>query len=364
MATNHLGGTLSEITNEPLGYITAATAFIMLSGYMYALTAISKAPTFKSLVAQACTRAAKIYRYHIGLFILLLLPTLFSSVYKGYLGYLYTSDGSIFTSIAYAALLLHQPPFMHILPLYIVMSLVSPLILMALHRGYDWLVITASLTIWVIGQFYDPLKWLIAITDSSAAAAQFNLFGWQVLWVTGIYIGFLHHVRKRTIFFAHPAYLYFAIAGATAFFLTKHHFIVPPVSVEFYFENSDFRLLRFINTISQVVIFCYVIKKVPTNLGLPWFRFLGRYSLQVFSYHVLIVCLLAPISWRIGPRYGLTADLVYTLLVVASMTVPGLIYFAYESYQRENNAYPPWRRRAVAIKALGTRFFMTASKSR
>ena len=100
-----------------------------------------------------------------------------------------------------------------------------------------------------------------------------------------------------------------------------------------------------------------MIKKVPVDVGLPWFRLLGRYSLQVFTYHVLVVCLLAPISWRIGPHYGIAAEVAYTLLVVASMTIPALLYLAYENYQRENKAYPPWSRRVIAVKALGRQIF-------
>lgn len=357
MTINHLGVTLSGLTFEPFGFITAATGFTLLSGYMYAFTSPAKAPTLGTLAAQSRTRAAKIYRYHIGLFILLLLPTLLSTVYRDYLNYLYPANENALVALAYGAILVHQPPFMHILPLYLVMSLLSPLMLMALHRGRDALVLGLSITIWIIGQSFDPLKWLTTITGIGASAGQFNLFGWQLLWVAGLYAGFLHRVRNQTVFFRRSIYFYVAVAIAIGFFLFRHEIFPAPAGLEFYVENSDLRLLRVINTISQIVIFCYLIKYVPVTRGLPWLRFLGKYSLQVFTYHVVIVCLLAPISWRIGPRFGLVAEFIYTVVVLASMSLPALFYRAYEARQRQNSDRPTWIRKGIAVKTLAQQLF-------
>ena len=128
-----------------------------------------------------------------------------------------------------------------------------------------------------------------------------------------------------------------AIVAVTAFFLVKHGGSFMPATMEFFVEKSDLRILRLVNICCQIIVFCNVIKFFNAKTGIPWLRFIGRYSLQVFSYHILAVYLLAPISWRIAPMFGSIGDIAYSLIVVCSLSVAPILYRFYKMLT--NNRY-------------------------
>jgi hypothetical protein len=353
MTIDHLGGKLNAYTYEPFGFVSAAAAFVMLSAYMYAYTTRGTAPSLAALGAQSLKRAARLYRYHLGLFLLVVLLTLLSPVHADYLDrHIYPADMSLRAALLYGAALVHQPPFMDLLPMYLFLSLLSPVLLMAFHRRWYGLVFTLSLAFWLCGQFFDPLEWLAEFSGSGARAGAFNVLSWQLLWVAGLYIGFNHGVEKRNVFFRQPLCLWIAIVTATGFFLARHGVIPFASSLEFYLEKADLRILRLANIFSQVVIFCHLVKFVRADTGLAWFRFIGRYSLQVFCFHVLLVNFLMPLSWRIGMLFGYAGEVLYFLAAAASLTLPALLYRAYETQLRAGGKRT-WPDKLAAMRRVG-----------
>lgn len=330
MMIDHLGTRMAEFTYQPFGFVSAAAAFVMLSGYMNAYTSPAADPGMPALLRQGWKRAARVYRYHFVLLLALLALALLTTSYLHRPTTLYPDRGGAVAMLAYGALLLHQPSYMDILPMYFFFLLLSPPLLAALHRGHDWIVIGGSLACWFLGQFVDPQEWLEANLGTGASVGAFNLLAWQLLWVAGLYAGFLHKVRRQTAFFRHRVFLWIAVVIATGFFLARHQLL--PVSDAFlaHVEKEDLRILRVANIASQVVLFCWLIRLVPASRGLPWFRLLGRYSLPVFSFHVLLVYLLEPLSWRVVYWFGYSANFLYTAAVLATLTLPALFYRAYE----------------------------------
>lgn len=353
MTIDHIGGKLTAYTYEPLGFVSAAAAFVLLSAYMYAYTTRNTPSTRSALGAQSWKRTAKLYRYHVALFALLVLLTLLSPVHDDYLGrQLYPSDMPVWKALFYGAVLVHQPKLMQLLPMYLALSLASPAMLMAFRRGWFGLVFGLSFALWLWGQFFDPLEWLVAVIGAGTQAGNFNLFSWQLLWVAGLYIGFVHGVEQRKVLVGQPWILGLAIAAALFFFLDRHDFVQFADSLDFYTENPDVRILRLLNIFCQVVIFCHLVRFLPADKGLPWFRLLGRYSLPVFCFHVLVVSFLEPVSWRIGMNFGYALEVAYLLAVVASLTLPALFYRAYERQMRHAGA-ATWRSRLSATVQVG-----------
>lgn len=330
MMIDHLGTRMAEFTYQPFGFVSAAAAFVMLSGYMNAFTSPAAYPGLRALLRQAWKRASRVYRYHFVLLLALLALAVFMTAYLQRPTPLYPERGGALAMLAYGALLLHQPSYMDILPMYFLFLLLSPPLLAALHRGHDWLVIGGSVACWFLGQVLDPQEWLEASLGTGVGTGSFNLLAWQLLWVTGLYAGFLHKVRRQTAFFHHRALLWMALAIAAGFFLVRHQLL--PVSDAFlaHVEKEDLRILRVANIASQVVLFCWLIRLVPASRGLPWFRLLGRYSLPVFSFHILLVYLLEPLSWRVAYWFGYSVNFLYTAAVLATLTLPALFYRAYE----------------------------------
>ena len=364
MTIDHIGGKLTAYTYEPLGFVSAAAAFVLLSAYMYAYTTRNTPPTRAALGAQSWKRAAKLYRYHLALFVLLVLLTVLSPVHDDYLGrQFYPNDMPVWKALAYGAVLVHQPKLMQLLPMYLVLSLASPAMLLAFRRGWFGLVFGLSFTLWLWGQFFDPLEWMVAAIGAGTQAGDFNLLSWQLLWVAGLYIGFVHGVEKRKVLVGQPWVLGLAVGAALVFFLDRHDFVQFADSMDFYTENPDVRVLRLLNIFCQVVIFCHLVRFLPADRGLPWFRLLGRYSLPVFCFHVLVVSFLEPVSWRIGMNFGYAVEVAYLLAVVASLTLPALFYRAYERQMR-HAAAATWRSRLSATAQVGRELFRSRQAGR
>ena len=363
MTVDHIGGKVTAFTYEPFGFVSAAAGFVMLSAYLYAYTASTKQPLGPSLWRQSLVRAAKLYRYHVLVFALLLLLILVSPLHRGYLAHQFL-PGNIgpMASMLYGAVLLHQPTLMHLLPMYLIFTLLSPLVLLAFHRGLHLPVLVLSLSLWAWGQFYDPLEWLVAASDSGALAGDFNLLAWQVLWVSGLYIGFVHGVEKRTALFHSPMSFWLAGIAVVGFMLAKQDVLNMPGQMEFYVEKSDMRALRLANIFCQVVVFCKLVQFLPKDRGLPWLRFIGKYGLQVYCFHVLLVAFLEPVSWRIGMHFSYPAELAFMAAVVASLSIPALLYRAYELQVRRAGART-WPNRLRAVDGVARTLFKPRRKA-
>lgn len=352
MMIDHLGTRMVELTYQPLGFVSAAAGFVMLSGYMNAYTSPAVDPGLTALMRLAWKRAVRVYRYHFILLLALLVLAVLMSLYLRRPTMLYPEHGGALAMLVYGALLLHQPSYMDILPMYFFFLLLSAPLLLALHRGHDRAVIASSIACWLLGQFIDPQEWLHARLGTGAKAGSFNLLAWQLLWVTGLYIGFLHKVRRRTAFFQRRAYLWIAVIVAAGFFLARHQWLPLGDAMLAYVEKDDLRILRVANIASQIVIFCWLIRLVPVGRGLPWFSLLGRYALPVFSFHVLLVYLLDPLTWRIIYWSGHAVNFLYTAAVLASLSLPALFYRAYER-QLAAGGSRTWARRLQAMALAG-----------
>jgi hypothetical protein len=355
MTVDHIGGKITAFTYEPLGFVSAAAAFVMLSAYMYAYTTSGMPAEARPLIRQSLTRAAKLYRYHLGVFALLVLLTLVSPIHRGYLAsQFYPADITPLTSMLYGGIMLHQPKLMHLLPMYLIFTLLSPVILLAFHRNYHLPIFALSLGLWASGQFFDPLEWLTAASGSGALPGDFNLLAWQFLWVSGLYIGFFHGVKKRIALFESSLYFWPALIAVIGFALLRHQVIFMPDRLDFYIEKSDIRVLRLLNVFCQVVLFCKLVRFIPRQAGLPWLQFIGRYGLPVYCFHVLVLAFLEPVSWRLGMNFGYAAEAAYMAVVVASLGIPALLYRSYEAQLRSAGARTwPARFSAMAHVAQG-----------
>jgi len=323
MTLNHLG---VMATRQPFGFVSAAEGFILLSAYTYAITSQIAHVPFSAMLRTAGKRSLKIYKYHILSFLLLLAVVLAVPAYDRYFGRSFVDDQSVMKTVAGALLLVHQPTYFDILPMYIVFSLLSPVLLYALNRGQGALVLLGSVGLWVAGQLVDPVPAIAAASGISGSDGFFNLFGWQLLWVTGLYLGFAHKHQNRTDLAPSRASILIAAAIVVFCILARHGIVMLPKGIQFYFDKSDLGFFRFANVIAQLTLLLAMLRLIDRHAGLPWFRFVGTYSLQVFTWHVLIVYLAEPLTMYVAEHYGFLANIAFDMLVVASLSLPALLY--------------------------------------
>ena len=296
IAINHIHGPLNKITWEPFGVVSAAEGFIFLSGLVYGLVNTRKLnqSDFSVIKEKAFNRAIVIYFYHIVSFLLVLL--IFLIVYYQHQIAESHELALLIEKPGYGFLLfltfLFQPDLLDILPIYFIFILFSPFILKSFFQNKASTVFAISIIIYLLSQ----ISWLQLIgfvpQDYNINPGGFNLFSWQLLFIAGIYIGYNrangHIVLPRN----KKVFVIFVILLAV-FFLFRHS------SIEIFWKLSnrtDLKILRLLNFF--ILAYCIDYLNYHTNIfkwrifQLKELAFLGRHSLQVFSFHIILIYIL------------------------------------------------------------------------
>src|SRR6202140_714818 len=182
---------LSYFTLEAVGFFDAAEVFIFISGFAAALAygrrLIQKGALYAT--AQVLRRAWQLYVAHIFLFVLFIAEVSYTAaVFKNPM---YNEEMRVadfldepHVAVIKALLLEFQPTFLDILPLYIVMLVIFPVILLGMRR--HWLfVLVPSAILYVIVQIFD----VSVPAYPEGHVWYFNPLAWQFLFVAGAVLG-------------------------------------------------------------------------------------------------------------------------------------------------------------------------------
>ncbi len=177
----------AAVTQQNFGFSDAAETFVALAGYSAVLAygRYLDKPSPAEGVRKIANRIGIIYAYHMGtlLFVaaMLLLLTRISGdmqlVELLKFGTLLSGDPA---AAAGAALLLNQPTFFDILPLYVVLLAIFPALYLVLRRSIP-LGLALSAVPWALTQFI-PLN----LPTLSGEPWHFNPFAWQFLMGLGM----------------------------------------------------------------------------------------------------------------------------------------------------------------------------------
>ncbi|HYZ39727.1 MAG TPA: OpgC domain-containing protein [Stellaceae bacterium] len=190
---------LSYFTLQAVQFFDAAEVFIFISGYTAALVygriLVSQGPLFAT--ARILSRAGQLYVAHIFLFVMFTAEV--SYTVTTFNNPMYNDEMRVgdflqqpHIAIVKALLLQFQPTYLDILPLYIVLLVAFPLILLGL-RLQPLIVLVPSLLLYLTVQ----------ITDVSVPAYPegdvwyFNPLAWQLLFTAGATLGFHSRHQQR-----------------------------------------------------------------------------------------------------------------------------------------------------------------------
>ncbi len=326
MAIDHYGGWIFKYTWEPFGFISDAEGFIFMSGFVFAMVYGRYVFNYNLLAIKIIKRFFNIYCYHIamvlGLPLLMIIFPLAQKYWGNLFSYFYISPVKYFFA---SMLLVNDPPLMDILPVYVVVILFSWPILIFLSRGWNFLTLSISVSVWVLGQYYDPV-YLAERFFQGAPPVSFNIFSWQLVFFLGVYFGFRKYrdlpnlipYKKITIISAFTIFI--------VLFLIKYHII--PVDTEFMSSLTiryNLGWLRVINFLSIAYLVSVLLKKIPISAKIPWVHFLGKHSLQVFSFHIVIAYFFL-IPWGSGrgiyDKHGNGIYLLVMFLFLISLSIP------------------------------------------
>ena len=343
MTLAHLPTHLSDLVNEPFGFVSSAEGFVFLSALLVARLYIGQAAEDgAALRTKLWKRALRIYGYHLILLACAFTMAAAFAVMAHRLALINLLNFYLahpFPAIVGSFLLIYCPPLLDILPMYVIFLLITPFLLaIAAHRGWKGILL-ASGSVWLLAQFglrawvHDVVVHVTTLQIPLQETGSFNLFAWQMIWVFGLCIGAASTQESRS-FRQTPRFIYQVSALICIFFIgVRHNWLGNHLTQEMLgiqLDKWQIGPLRLINLIALACVI-YWLRKLLTRLFLiEPFIMLGKASLQVFCAHLAFVFVgLAFLYGTVSQLHGFYA------VGLLALTFVGLIFVAFRTIRRE-----------------------------
>lgn len=286
---------------------------------------------------RALMRARTIYLYHVFTYVLVLV---FMYKFGWNVEYRWTwrpvLHVNFFTAVALGATFLFQPFLLDILPMYCLFILLVPLLVKQLRAGKKWLVFGISFWFWLLSQFgvADQITNFLS-PKIPISLGSFNVLAWQFLFVSGVGFGFAgchpgQNVRQR------KPLLYGSFFIAILFFFLRHGIVIDPTNlpkIAWLTDKMNLGIARLLNVSAVFYITAWLHGMWKEGYLLKCLGFLGKYSLQVFTFHVLLICFLYSVLSRVAVANP-ALSLALSALCVGSLFLPAWIFDLERRYRR------------------------------
>ncbi len=299
MAIDHWGGPISAQLYQRLGFWTAAEGFFLISGYVATQVALEKTDPQGWFLR----RGRLVWKWHlIALALMALLALLLPALGWRPLAGL---DGSgHLRDLFGAAVLLHQPDYLDVLPLYVVLLFVAGAGIPALARRWPsyagQVVLGASVLLWLAAQF-GVLGWIRAPLPAWMRMGLFDPMGWQLLFFAGAGLALMRSQGVRLQPSQRRCLLVVSLVLAILFLLWRNDALgmVSLADESVWTSRAHLGPLRLLSFLAVAVLVAEVIRRWPRALDWAPTRFLGQHSLAVFSLHLPLIYL-----WHFRPGPG------------------------------------------------------------
>ncbi len=398
-ANGVLDALLGKLNHHYFGWVEDAQGFVFISGFVVALvyggTYLRKGEI--AMRVAVWSRMITIYWYHASLMLMLLAVSLILSALglPQHVFTQYQQEPLLFT--AASLLLLTGSMHMGILPMYVIFMAFTPFFLGLLHRGYYISLLMISLLMWFIAQSGICEVFRIWIESASALNGHplkfgifFNILGWQVVFFSGVTLGFLAAKNKlRLDFLLSRDCYYAALVGSTAFILLGLYDRVAfddwlggnfSVWILSQTDRGNFSLIYVLSYALDAFLLAWLIVagRQSGNAAFVWLSgavqrvltsrplmLLGRHSLQVFSAHIVLVYALH-LVFEGNPPSALLANILILLSPLPLFLVAWLhaLYPAEQRRMRATGMRPTsWTARLQYMRSLGYRSLHSRSAS-
>lgn len=353
MTLTHLPTRMSDLVNQPFGFVSSAEGFVFLSALLVGRVYMRQALDTDALRNKLWKRALRVYAYHVTL---LLLAFTFAAAFAHFshraalehlLDFYFQHPG---VAIIGSLLLIYCPPLLDILPMYVLFLLASPLaISIAARRGWRPVVLSSTF-IWLLAQFglrawvHDRVVSLTHLPIPLQQAGAFNLFAWQWIWIIGMWLG-ARSLEGSLPLRRLPHWTRWAAGAVFVFFLGVRHIWWGSALTQEHFgiwlDKWQVAPLRMLNIVAVVILLYQARSAIRWLVSREPFITLGKASIEVFCAHLLFVFVgLALLYGEVPQLHGVVA---LTLLIV---TFTALIYVAQRQVRRkrakvEQVAAPP-----------------------
>jgi hypothetical protein len=361
MVLNHLifagGYFLVKINHNQLAFVEDAQGFVFLSGLLIGMVYARKMVKNGYAAGRAAiyNRAFELYRYAMGIVLAVMVAAMFLpgaySIWFNWIGYTNFDDP---LRLAAIATFLYQPTFMDILPQYIIYMLFAPMLVKLVIEDKWHYVVAGSIMMWMAGQLglqqiiTQPLNHLIMGADDNGLRVSFNLFGWQIVFYSGLVLGaltssgkinwskvlspdntFIPKVALVLVLFFLPLRL------ITANELMPPHMIGKFASMEI---RADFGPVYLLNFAAVAALITWLLVAGPKHkaawvrgcasaltwlFSIRYLQLLGRHSLHVYVWHVAIVYFVYYFDGR-SPELNELTKTAIAVVAVALLSLPAI----------------------------------------
>ena len=302
---DHIGENFfSYFTLQAITFFDAAEVFIFVSGFTAALVYGRRLASKGALyaTAQILRRVWQLYVAHVFLFVIFIAEVSYSSA--AFQNPMFAEEmrvadflGEPHIAVVKALMLQFQPTFLDILPVYIVMLGVFPLILLGLR--FNWLVVVVpSVTLYVFVQ----VSGLSVPAYPEGHVWFFNPLAWQVLFVAGAALGYAAIAGRdlsRIVRLLYPAAIVIFIAGLIikmSWTLNGVWESVPGLLLrELWPVNknnlSPLRLIPFFALVVLVAVHIPAQARFLRSRAAEPMLLCGRHSLEIFCLGILLSAL-------------------------------------------------------------------------
>ncbi|AHF90360.1 hypothetical protein OPIT5_09265 [Opitutaceae bacterium TAV5] len=379
MLINHLvfvgGYWLVEINHRQLAFVEDAQGFVFLSGLLAGMVYARKMLQggYRAGQQKLWHRVFELYCYAMGIIVVILaarivLPRGYE-IWWNWLGDTSFADPSRLLAIM---TFVFQPTIMDILPQYIIYMIFSPMLIWLCLQGKWRYVVLGSVIVWMAGQLglhrvlTGPLDTLAKGADGQGVRASFNLLGWQIVFISGLVLGTLTADRKidwQRIFSPEKTFLPKAALAICLFFAPLRILTAYGLMPKFMLEKfstmeirADFGPVYLVNFAAVAVGLAWLLIAGPRHhsvavqriaaavawvFSLRFLRFLGRHSLYVYVWHVVIVYAVYYVDGR-TPVFSQFTKTLIALVSIAFLSLPAV-------WRERNRILPP----NAAAKAAG-----------
>jgi hypothetical protein len=292
---------LTWFTIRNYGFSDAAEIFIFISGFTAGL--VYGRATFEEGTrigtARVLRRVWQIYTAHLLLFLVLMAEIVYvTSISEKPAFYIHEMEvGEFFkqpgAEMIQALLLRFRPLNMDVLPLYVVLMVFLPLVLL-LARLHTDLPLAVSIVLYILTLRYD-----LHLSTYPNGFWSFNPYAWQLLFVFGVWCA-LGGARRLSPIIASRWTFWLAVAYLCATFFVTMTWYFPQLEglipawlarLIYPINKTDFDILRFVHFLSLAVVALHFVPSGWKGLQSRWLRPLilcGQYSLQIFATGVAL----------------------------------------------------------------------------
>jgi hypothetical protein len=358
MLSTHLPTWFAIPSGQPLGFVSAAEGFVMLSAYMAGLVytqramhagipAMRRAFLRRAIVIYACQAASLLFLFTV----IAALGLEFQHPAASNLMSFYLKEP--LTALWAGLLLIYNPPLLDILPLYVMFMLLSPWVLgHALRKGWR-VAMTASVLLWAAAQFglsqflYGALVQATGLTVPFRETGSFETFAWQFLWMFGLWLGSSHARRGSGAPAPLPGKLVAAAIGIGAlFFVWRHVTGQEPFALghplNAFFDKWHLGPMRLLDFAALLVLGMRFGPWLKTWLPrIPALETMGAVSLQVFCTHLVIVLLALALLGESTPARPAWVDLALFAVSLAALWMAACAFARFEPRTGQRRASLP-----------------------